>query len=48
LATDNGAAATSQKWQWCRKSKVAKQEGGGVVLHLLLSSGTSARTQLHK
>jgi hypothetical protein len=28
LAKDNEAAATSQTWQWCCKSKVAKREGG--------------------
>ena len=40
---DNRAAATSQKWQRCRRSKVAKRQGGGV-LYLLLSGGTSAGT----
>ena len=36
LAMDNGATVTPQKWQRCRKSKVAKQEGGGV-LYVLIS-----------
>ena len=47
LATDNRAAATSQKWQRCCKSKAAMREGG-TVLYLLLSGGTSVGTQLHK
>ena len=48
LAMDNRAASTSQKWQRCRKSKVAKREGGGVFYLLLQAGCTSACTQLHK